>query len=394
MRYEKKDFDLGKKYAVAVMSMNELYGAGLRPSGDMVADEVFSPPPLVPVPSERLGSWPEIAALLREIYDGCAAGRDERRAAYLREQTLSLLALGDRTFQADDGPYLQKVADLLRVDPTPVTRPEIEADHRALAALLSDGGYRGDLPTGLRAWREDNLAPAAELPALAADLLAAAKERACSLGLRALRETDPAVMIVHGVSYQGYCDFEQGRVYLNGDLSYTRPGLKRLICHEAYPGHMAHMETRRALLLEEKIPLDAAFVVVCTASSPVFEGLADNGPEFIGWNETRDDRVSALYEDIRAKACLTASYMLWEEKRGHDEVAAYLGRAALADTGWAEARLRLMNYPLRRPFLPTYWRGSEAVRDLWRRTPKCRATAFIRYLYENMHSVNSLRKFV
>ncbi|MDR1603800.1 MAG: hypothetical protein LBS10_03280 [Gracilibacteraceae bacterium] len=394
MHYDKKDFALAKKYAEAVMSMNELYAAGLQPSGDMVADEVFAPPPLAPPPPGRIGAWPEIAALLREIYDGYTACGDERRVSYMREQILSLLALGRWVFQADDAPYMQKVADLLRVDPTPVTRPEIEADHRALAALLTDGGYRGDLPAQFRAWRENNLTPAAELPAAAAALLAEAKERACSIGLDALRAETPEIVIVHDVPYQGYCDFERGRVYLNGDLRYTRPGLKRLICHETYPGHLAHMETRRALLLAEKIPFDAAFVVVCTASSPVFEGLADNCLDFVGWGESRDDRVNALYEDIRAKACLTASYMLWEERRDRGDTAAYLRRAALADEDWAEARLRLMTYPLRRPFLPAYWRGSEAVRALRRRTSPNRFPAFIRYLYENMHSVNSLRKFV
>ncbi|MDR0434248.1 MAG: hypothetical protein LBH21_04185 [Gracilibacteraceae bacterium] len=394
MRYEKKDFALAKIYAAAVMSMNELYGAGLRPSGDMVADEVFAPPPLVPVPPERFGSWPETAARLREIYDGYTACRDERRVAYMREQILSLLALGRWIFQADDAPYTQKVADLLRVDPTPVTAPEIEADHRDLTALLTESGYRGDLPAQIRAWREDHLIPAPELAAAVAALLTEAKERALALGLTALREGAPEIVIVRGVAYQGYCDFDRRRVCLNGDISYTRPGLKRLICHETYPGHLAHMETRRALLLAEQIPLDAAFVVVCTASSPVFEGLADNSPDFIGWNDTGADRVNTLYEDIRAKACLTASYLLGEEGRDRGEVAAYLSRAAFADADWAQARLRLMSYPLRRPFLPAYWRGNEAVRALRLRTPESRKADLIRYLYENMHSVNSLRKFV
>ncbi|MDR1961690.1 MAG: DUF885 domain-containing protein [Gracilibacteraceae bacterium] len=393
MTYDERDFVSAEKYAIAIMSMNDLYSANKEPTGDMVADETFSPPPLVPVPAERLGSWPEIRTLLREVYAGYARGGDEIRACYMREQVLSVLALGQWVFQRGDAPYTQNVADFLRADPTPVTGPEMEADRRALSALLSDRGCRGTLPEQFRAWQDETLVLPEDLAAAVKALMDEARERALDIGLGAIRDTEAEAVIVHDVPYQGYCDFDRRRIYLNGDLRYTRQTLKRLICHETYPGHMAHMQTRAALLAEGRIPLDAAFVVVNTASSPVFEGLADNSSDFIGWNETADDRINTLYEDIREKAGLTASYLLHEEKRSRDEVVSYLRDAAFADESWALARLHLMNYPLRQTFLPAYWRGSEAVRATWRKTEKHRAAAFIRYLYENMHSISTIRKF-
>ncbi|MDR0569680.1 MAG: DUF885 domain-containing protein [Clostridiales Family XIII bacterium] len=392
--YCDKDFALAKRFVDVVLSMNEIYAERLAPSDDPIAGELFSPAPLVPIKHDRAGgTWRELRALLLEIYEGYTGIGNETRKCYMLEQILSVARLGDWALGGNDEPYVQRVADLLRVDPTPVTDGEIAADKRLLGELLGEKGYRGDLRERFDAWRKERLVAPDEMLGTLERLVSETRDRSLELGLSAIEPINVRVELARGVSYQGYCDFDKHSVYINGDLDFTYEELKALICHETFPGHMAHLQTRKTLLAQGLVPLDAALVVVCTASSPVFEGLADNAMSFIGMDGGADDRINAVYNGIKAKAALTASYLLHGEGRSGGETAAYMMETAFAGEAWAEARLRLMSYPLRKPFLPAYWRGNEAVAAVWRGLARERAPDFISYLYGHMHSANSLRKF-
>ncbi len=43
------------------------------------------------------------------------------------------------------------------------------------------------------------------------------------------------------VPYTARCNFNQGQMDLNMDLSFTRAALKHLVCHEVFPGHSTQL---------------------------------------------------------------------------------------------------------------------------------------------------------
>ena len=391
--YCPKDFELAKRYAQAVFSMNDLYQETMTPSQDPIANEVFCPTPLVEIPYQRVETWPQIRQLLLEVYQGYTGIDNEIRKCYMCEQILSVITLGEMVFEKKQLPYLQLVSSLLRIDPTPYTKAEMDGDKKRLAQLLSDKNYRGTLQEQVTAWRQDHLVPRQELQQVIDTLIAQTQERSVDLGLTAIADMQVKGAVVGNAGFQGYCDFDNRTIYINGDLPFTYEDLKSLICHETFPGHMAHMMTRQQLLEQGKIPVDAAMVVVDTASSPIFEGLADNGVRFIGMEGSVDDEINAIYQGLKAKAGLTGAYLLHGEGKSQEEVAQYIKEAIFADDVWIQSRLRLMTYPLRKPFLPNYWRGNEVVYSVYRDLSREQAAPFIRYLYHNMHSANTIKKF-
>ena len=83
------------------------------------------------------------------------------------------------------------------------------------------------------------------------------------------------------VPYLAYCDFPRRQGLLNVGFPYTAFSLKHLAVHEAFPGHLVHLKLRERRVAEGLMPLDAAQVVTSSASSALFEGIADNGLQFL-----------------------------------------------------------------------------------------------------------------
>jgi hypothetical protein len=88
---------------------------------------------------------------------------------------------------------------------------------------------------------------------------------------------------VSAVPFSAYCDYPARKVLMNLDFPYTRFALKHLATHEVFPGHLVHLALRERYVAEGRMPLDAAQVVTSSASSALFEGIADNGMFFLDW---------------------------------------------------------------------------------------------------------------
>ena len=161
---------------------------------------------------------------------------------------------------------------------------------KRLGETLKEAGYEGNVEEQLKAWRKARAidGPEKTLETLEA-LLKEAKDKTLALGFEAIRDFDVHAKLVYNVPYNAYCDYMSRMIYINGEVSYTYDELKHLVCHEAYPGHMTHMAVRQQLVETGKIPADAGLVLTNTASSPVFEGLADNGMDVLGWSGDIND---------------------------------------------------------------------------------------------------------
>ncbi len=195
---------------------------------------------------------------------------------------------------------------------------------------------------------------------------------------------------VHRVPFAAYCDYPGRRLILNLDYGYTLPALKHLACHEGFPGHFVHMALREALTSSGEMPLDGALVVTSSASSPLFEGIAETGIQFLDWIEGPTDRLAIALNRLRSAARINAAWKIHAENASEQAAVAYLMSTCLQSRAWAESRLAFLTHPLRAPFIFAYWYGEQAVEQVWQRVEPARRREFWHFLYSNMHTPSTL----
>jgi hypothetical protein len=163
--------------------------------------------------------------------------------------------------------------------------------------------------------------------------------------------------------YAAYCDYPGRRLLLNLDFAYTRGLLKHLACHEAFPGHLVHLARRAALVAAGEMPLEGAQVVTNSASSALFEGIADNGEALLDWIDGPEDHASLALNRLRSALRCNAAWMVHGEGKGLDETVAEIASASFQDAATTRRRLAFLSHPLRAPFVYAYWCGDDAVRS-------------------------------
>jgi hypothetical protein len=198
---------------------------------------------------------------------------------------------------------------------------------------------------------------------------------------------------ISDVPFSAYCDYPGRRLLLNTDFPYTPPALKHLACHEAFPGHLVHLALRQRYVADGAMPLDGAQVVTSSASSALFEGIADNGIRFLDWIDGPEDELGMTLQRLRAAVRCNAAWMLHAEGRTADEAAAMVSEVGYLDLKTAKARVAFLRHGLRAPFIYAYWCGDTAVHDVWKTVAAGRRKDFWAYLYGNMHTPTTLKTF-
>jgi hypothetical protein len=195
--------------------------------------------------------------------------------------------------------------------------------------------------------------------------------------------------LVRDVPYTGYCDYVSNTMRLNADQPFTAERLKLLVLHEAYPGHDYHLWRREREVFSRRQPLDSLLVITNTPSSPLFEGIGDNGALFLDWLSPAE-RLDFDLGKLRSAACVNACLMLHEDGQPADRVREFLIGEGCGQPTWATTRLRFMQDALRAPFVFSYYFGYRTVADAsaaWRGT----RNDFYACLYGRMHSPRSLQ---
>jgi hypothetical protein len=238
-------------------------------------------------------------------------------------------------------------------------------------------------------WEHSHTLEPEDLPRLFAQIGAEARGRA----LEVVGEVPPRPLmrleLVHDVPYTGYCDYASNTMRLNADQPFTAERLKLLVLHEAYPGHDYHLWRREHEVRAGAQPLDSLLVITNTPSSPLFEGIGDNGALFLDWLD-HNERLHFDLGKLRSAACVNACLMLHEQELSAERVRAYLIEEGYAEPTWANTRLRFMQDALRAPFVFSYYLGYRTVADAaatWRGSRHDFYTA----LYGRMHSPRSLQ---
>ncbi len=395
IRYEEKDFKLAERFCGIVLGTDIFYRNAQMEESD---EKSFTSEGLVPVdfsgvtPTE-VTSWQQAIDELEEIYHGYEKIKDPTRRNYMLQQVGSFRKV---CIWLSGVPmaFREIAAETMFIDENPVGEKVINNMKDQLYTTLGEAGYQGTIKERLDAWRKDReIAGPEKTRETLEQLLCEAKEKTLALGFEEIRDFDVHAKLVYNVPYNAYCDYMSRMIYINGEVSYTYDELKHLVCHEAYPGHMTHMAVRQQLVESGKIPADAGLVLTNTASSPIFEGLADNGNDALDWYEDINDTICKLLNQLQSICNINASHIYYCEENGTTKAKQYMKEYSFASDEKISSRLRYMGYPFRKAYMYAYWRGWEAVEKVWKKLPKDEQADFLEYLYKNMHSVDTVLQF-
>ena len=391
--YEDKDFRLSEEYASIIQGLDNYFKSNYTDGTDAVLNaEGLVPVNLTQIKAKEYSDWEAIIADLNDLKVGYRAITSELRSFYMLKQIDSLISLV-RWARKDDFDFRTKVRDFLFVDENPITIRECEQLHAMLQEKFQSIGLQGDVHSNYHKWTQDRLVPAQEIESTLNHLFIQAKQQVMEKMFPDVEDVQVKVKIAHNIPFSAYCDYVNETMIINGDYDYTYESLKHLATHEVFPGHTTHLHMREMEYKKGNIPADAALVITNTASSPIFEGIGDNGLDFIGWNESINDEISNIIQIIKSISGINSSYQLNELKKSPDEIAQFLKEFAFGQEEWIESRLRFMSHPLRGPFIYSYFRGYEGVRDVYQGLSVSEKPEFFDYLYKNMLTLNELKKF-
>lgn len=383
--------DLGIQLTQATLGLDRLYRR--RNAGNGVLDKEGLVPVILtdaePTPYESLQDADAGLQLLEAQLPNVT---DPLRRAYTTEMLDSLRALL-RTFGDSKISYAERVERCLRVPHNPVSEETLASYRQTIARALTQLGYGGkDFSAELVRWENEQRVPDDLVLTTLQEFLDKARERTFDKMF-----LFPDGMLkpngVRNVPFSAYCDYPGRKLNLNLDFGYTRFGLKHLATHEAFPGHYVHLAVREEKTRNGEMPLDASLVVTSCASSPLFEGIAENGIDFLDWVEGPEDELGLALNRLRSAARINAAWMIHGENRPLSEVVAYLMTTCFETRTWAESRTQFLIHPLRSPFIYAYWCGDMAVKKVWDRVQPARRQEFWHYLYGNMHTPTTLDTF-
>lgn len=269
----------------------------------------------------------------------------------------------------------------------------IEDARAKLDAVLKRSGFvNGSLGERVAAWEEARAIPAEQVETVFRELMAKAKAKTDAM-IFDTGDYDMVLNPVRGMFYTARCSFNEGKMDLNFDLSFTRAALKHLVCHEVYPGHSTQLLSTKAAVDAGEAPADALLITTDAITGCVQEGIGDQGVHLIDFVEDDDDAIHIELRRVRSAAQTSAAWMLMVEGMPREDVADYLRTTAMGQEAWVQGRLRMAAHPFRGPFISSYWAGNEIVRKVRERVTDAERPAFIKALYSYANSPESLSMF-
>ncbi len=381
---------LGRDLAELTAGVDRLYRDGLTEASELNSEGLI-PVAVADVAPRPLRDWAEALDALQALHARIASeATDAHAAGWLDEMTGSVISLA-RMFSGERIGFAQRLKDQLRVDTTVIPDTVLDGYRAELRDALDALGYRtGDLAGDVRRWEADRRVPEAEVIARLAALSREAQERSRRLVLDIGDDWIEPVG-VHDKPYSAYCDYPGRRLWLNLEFDYTEAALKHLATHEAFPGHLVHLARRDALVARGEMSLEGAQVVTNSASSPLFEGIADNGIDLLDWIDGPEDVAGIALQRLRSALRCNAAWMVFEQGMSIEDAANAIADGSYQDAHKTQRRLAFLSHELRAPFLYAYWCGDDAVRRFLDRTRGRDRRSVVTELYDRMHTPATLQ---
>ncbi|MDN3713629.1 hypothetical protein QWZ10_21145 [Paracoccus cavernae] len=276
--------DLGRELAAITAGLDLLYREQNRGAGFLNAEGLI-PVSVAPVTPKALRNYDQAEAAIMGFRDGLGRAETALRRDWLDEMSDSLLAL-IATFRGDPISFGDRLERQIRVSEKDIPDDIIATYHAQIRAALDELGYRGGtLIEDFTRWEAKARLPKSDVLAVLGDYQKQARAR-CAQMMFDLSEEWMVPVGRSDVPFSAYCDYLGREMLLNLDFPYTAFSLKHLATHEAFPGHLVHLRLREIAVDAGDMALDGAQVVTSSASSALFEGIADNGLQFLDWIET------------------------------------------------------------------------------------------------------------
>jgi hypothetical protein len=377
----------GRRIACALLGVDALYRAESEDGDGLVVVNLRGSESLTP---DAYGSYADARAQWRALQAEAESLAEPDRWVYYDQLCKSTLAFIE--WREAGLPFASQVPRFLQVEPGPVTEARLDALRGLMRALLERLGFEGPLARQCAAWEAKHRVDPSDVPATLESLLAEAWDRTEEklAPIPATRDDAMKVATVSGVHFNARCDYTRRTIEINTDPVLTRPALKHLAVHEGLPGHYLQFKLRETMHAKGEAAADGLLSVVNSASSSVFEGIADAGMAAIDWVESDDDRLQDLLGRYRAGIGTIAAWRLHELRQEPDHVAAWLRSVSLVGgDGWVDNRMRFISAPARAVLIWSYWWGGQTIGALWDRVRPARRRDFVRWLYGRMHSLES-----
>lgn len=369
----------------AVLGADALYREQAARSSDHLDSEGLVPVHWSPLEPEPLDDWPSATRRLSEILTRASRLPNSYERNWLTEQTLAVRNLIG-WLSGEELTYEQIVAGTLRIDPTPPSTAALKAARAARDAAVEAAGY-----SSFADYRQRNLIPPDEIEPTVGRLIDELRRRTEQrLPWIRLPEDTIGTKVVTDVAFSAYCDYPGRAVWLNADVPLTLAELKQIVAHESYPGHDAHMGHRDALVRSGEALADTALVITNTASSVLFEGIAERGLDLLGWRSDPDDAIAWLHGRLQWLASIEVAHGVNTGRMSTEEAAELLRTLTNGEEGWIDAKLRFVTHRIRAPFVYGYWWGGHVVGRWLERVPALRLEQAVRHLYDRMHSPTTL----
>jgi hypothetical protein len=381
----------GERAAAGLLAVDALYRRESSDGEGLVVVDMAEPGEL---PVESFNSYEDARLWFEELRREADGLPEKDRRAYYRQLCQSTLAFIE--WRKVGLPFSSQLGDFLHVPVEPASQDELDALCGEIRDLLSGMGYHGDLENQCAAWEDRNRVPPDEVEGMLEGLLSEAWDRTGErlMEIPAPKADGMRVVTVSGVAFNARCNYLHRTIELNIDPALTGQGLKHLAVHEGYPGHYLQFKLRETLYREGSAAADVLLSVVNTASSSVFEGIADAGVEMLNWITSDDDRVLALLNRHRAGIGTAAAWQLHALGRPREEVTDWLrSQSLVGGEGWVDNRMSFISALSRAVLIWSYWWGERVVAPAWRRVPPPRRSQFLRFLYGRMHSNATVEMF-
>jgi len=384
--------ELGRELARLTAGIDGLYRAANRGAGFLNAEgliPVAMAAGFAPLP---LRDYDEAEEVLTDFRSRLGGAETALRRDWLDEMSDSLLALV-ATFRGDPISFGERLERQIRVPLKAVPQPVIDGLHSEIRSALDELGFRGgSLAEDHERWAAGAVIPTDKVLTVIADYQIEARKR-CAARMFAFDDEWMTPVGCNAAPFSAYCDYPTRQMLLNLDFPYTAFSLKHLATHEAFPGHLVHMKLREIAVAEGRMPLEGAQVVTSSASSALFEGIADNGLHFLDWIEGPEDRLGLALQKLRSALRCTAAWMHHGEGRPLDEIVPEIAAASLQDLTTTRSRLAFLGHDLRAPFVHAYWCGYISVNAIWSNVEPERRRDFWAFLYGHMHTPATLARY-
>lgn len=138
--------------------------------------------------------------------------------------------------------------------------------------------------------------------------------------------------------------------------------MKHSICHEAFPGDQASASAR-----ECHRPGDLGQIhlpgLANSPTSPISEGLAENGASILGWIATEHDHLFSLQNRLQFAVRTNAAIMRHQHGASRDTAIQYMVREGGVPESWAIYHEGFITDPLWHTSFPHYWHGTNLIRQ-------------------------------